>query len=86
MRAVLDRIEDAKAVILVEDEGKEYVIDEVQLPEVAKEGDILEIKVSAGVIVSIIVNNDATIKTKSDMQNKLQKMRSKKNGSKFKRN
>lgn len=85
-KGVIDRIEDQKfAVILVESEGSEYVIDKEKLPEEAKEGSWLSISVENEEITHMTIDQSKTNQTHLNAQTKLDRIRKKSKGSKFKR-
>ncbi|SDL88306.1 DUF3006 domain-containing protein [Sediminibacillus halophilus] len=86
MKGVLDRIEDEKfAVILAEEEGKEFVTDKRLLPEGAKVHDRLEFTVHEGDIENIRIDKQKTSNRQENAEMLRDRMRSRSKGSKFKR-
>lgn len=85
-KGVIDRIEDQKlAVILLENEGIEFVVEKERLPEEAKEGTWLFISVENEEITHMTIDESKTNQTLLDAQTKLDRIRDKSKGSKFKR-
>ena len=83
---VLDRIEDGKAVILVESIGKEFLIDESRLPEGSVEGMWFNLTIVADDIKEISIDHQITESREQQVNEKLNRLRKKKTGSKFRRN
>ncbi|QTM98991.1 DUF3006 family protein [Sediminibacillus dalangtanensis] len=86
MKGMLDRIEDEKfAVILVEEEGKEFVIDVRLLPKGVKVNDWLEFTVQEGDIANIRIDKRKTSNRQENSEALRDQVRSRSRGSKFKR-
>lgn len=83
--AVLDRIEEGKATILVESIGKEYVIEATSLPKDASEGMWLVVEIDAEQIIVLDVNLEKTAVQKQQIGEQMERIRKKSRGSKFQR-
>lgn len=88
MKGVLDRIVDGKhAVILVEELGKEYIIDVDSLPNDSKEGTWFKLKVVNDEIVEMRIDEETQEVMEKKIDDIMSKLRNKnKSGSKFRRN
>lgn len=88
MKGYLDRIEDNKhAVILVEELGKEYIIDVARLPNNSKEGTWFHLEIVNDEIVEITIDEAMKEEMEKKISNIMDKLRNKnKTGSKFRRN
>ncbi|RKD71390.1 Protein of unknown function (DUF3006) [Sinobaca qinghaiensis] len=86
VRGILDRIEDDKyAVILVEELGKEYVIDKDQLPPDLSIGDWSIVSLKNEKIIQLFKDKKKTSDAKNVTKQKLEKVKSKSTNSKFKK-
>lgn len=86
VKGVLDRIvDDEHAVILVEQLGKEFVISSSLLPEGSKEGTWFTLVLNEDTIVKMDIDQVQTDFIKGVIDDKLNKLRSKSKGSRFKR-
>lgn len=85
MHGVIDRIEDGTAVILIEEENKEWKIRTESLPIGANEGTILQLDKSNEVYTIIGIDRDATNLASNKAQSLQRKLQSKKKRSKFRR-
>lgn len=84
---VIDRIEDKyKAVILLEDENREWIVDLDQLPDGCIEGSWLLLDISGHVINHIQLDRKKSIRKQDRVKNKMNQLRAKSTGSRFKRN
>lgn len=88
MKGVLDRIVDGKhAVILVEEVGREYVLDVSRLPNNSKEGVWYDLTIEDDEIVEMRINEETQEEMEKKINNIMDKLRNKnKSGSRFKRN
>ncbi|MCZ0704435.1 invasion protein IalB [Natronobacillus azotifigens] len=85
-QAVFDRISDNnKAVLLVEGLNQEYVIDLLLLPSGAKPNDWFEIDIENNRIVEMRFDSQKTDETKHKINKQMNRIRTLKKGSKFKR-
>lgn len=81
---VIDRIVDGQtAVILVEEEGKQFDVAVEQLPPQAGEGSWLRLEIEADEIMSIAVDTEMTRQMQERIHRKTQRLRSKRKTSKF---
>ncbi|GAE29669.1 DUF3006 domain-containing protein [Halalkalibacter hemicellulosilyticus] len=86
IRAVIDRIVDGdKAVLLVEEQKKEFTVRQEQLPAAAKEGTWLLLTVENEQIVQISIDTKMTNRMEDKVGATLKRLRQKRNGSRFKR-
>lgn len=82
----LDRIVDGKhAVIIVEELGKEFVVDVERLPTGSKEGAWFNLTINDDTIESIVLDEQYTAKKEKDIENKVNKLRKRSSGSRFQR-
>ncbi|MBC1546222.1 DUF3006 domain-containing protein [Listeria sp. FSL L7-1435] len=70
-KAILDRIEDGKAVFLIEPNHKEWLIDEEKLNSAIKEGDVVTISETN----EIVKQPQETDEMKKRIAEKLEKLR-----------
>jgi hypothetical protein len=76
-KAVIDRIEDGRwAVLLIGQDEEEKVIPVEQLPQDAKEGTRLRLRLEKDVIQEIIVDAEETRALRSRVSSKMDKLRS----------
>ncbi|WP_053220097.1 DUF3006 domain-containing protein [Virgibacillus senegalensis] len=86
MKGILDRFEDDKfAVILSEEEEKEFILEKNQLPEGAQVHDWLDFTVKDNEIISIQIDKQKTKAKKEESETMRNRLRGKSKGSKFKR-
>ncbi|MED4019031.1 DUF3006 family protein [Sutcliffiella cohnii] len=84
MKGYLDRIEDDKyAVILVEEIGKEYVLHKDQLPHGSRIHSYFDVKIEDDRIISLTLDEKASISEQQKVDSMMAKLRSKNKGSKF---
>lgn len=88
MKGYLDRIEDNKrAVILVEELGKEYIINVARLPDGSKEGTWFDLTIEDDQIIKLVINEEMKKEMENKINNIMDELRNKnKSGSRFKRN
>ncbi|MBC1549097.1 DUF3006 domain-containing protein [Listeria sp. FSL L7-1434] len=70
-KAILDRIEDGKAVFLIEPNHKEWLIDQEKLDSAIKEGDVVTISETN----EIVKQPQETDEMKKRIAEKLEKLR-----------
>jgi hypothetical protein len=75
VKAVIDRFEGDKAVILVGDEEEQLVVDRTKLPESAKEGDWLVADVQDDVLLAATLNPQETANAQARISAKLEALR-----------
>ncbi|MDV2685183.1 DUF3006 domain-containing protein [Alkalihalophilus lindianensis] len=86
VNGVLDRIEDGKyGVILVEEHGKEYVVNKELLPDGVSEGDWLTLLVEEDEVQSVEVDREKTDSVKKKVEAQVKRLRKRSKGSRFKR-
>ena len=74
-KAVIDRFEGDKAVLLVGEEQDRLVVLKSFLPKGAKEGDWLQVDVKDDRVLSAAIDSDATAAAKNRIADKLAKLR-----------
>lgn len=84
MKGVLDRFEEDKAVILIEDHDEELVFDREILPENSHVGTWFDIEKKSGAY-NLTVNSDLTYEKKQQASDLRAKLKAKSKGSKFKK-
>ena len=85
VKGMLDRFEGNKAVLLVEELNKEWIIERDQLPTGSKKGNWFTLEISGDKISSISMDHQLTEKKSQKVDDLMQTIRSKSTGSKFKR-
>lgn len=85
MQAVIDRIEDGVAVILIEELKEEWTTDKANLPSGSEAGTWLTIQQTADGWEIIQIDEEATKAASASARNLQQKLQKKKKRSKFKR-
>ena len=86
MRGTLDRIEKGYlAVILLEEERQEIILPIRHLPEGSRVNSWFEIVMDGEDIISIALDEETAEAKESEAQDLMQKLRSKRRGSRFKR-
>lgn len=86
MKGVFDRIEDGGiAVILIEEEGWQFTVPVDELPAGSKVHAHFDVTVEDGVVTSIALEEEARISRENETESLLERLRSKKKGSRFKR-
>lgn len=86
MKGMLDRFEGDKAVLLVEEAKKEWIIEQEQLPAGSKKGSWFTIEVTGEKVDSISIDSQLTKEKNQKVDDLMQAIRSQSTGSKFKRN
>ena len=88
MKGVLDRIVEGKhAVVLVEELGKEYIIDVDRLPDGSKEGVWYDLKIVNNEIIEMKIDDETEAVMEKKISSIMDKLRNKnKSGSRFRRN
>jgi hypothetical protein len=74
-KASIDRFEGNKAVVIVSDENKQYMIDKSDLPKGAKEGDWLSVEISGEKITKMELDLQAKEESTMRIQSKLDNLR-----------
>ena len=74
-KAVVDRFEEDKAVILVGDEEEQLVVDRTQLPPGTKEGHWLRAEVRDDVLIEAEIDEEETARVKGRIAEKLALLR-----------
>ena len=74
-KAVIDRFEGDKAVLLVGEKQDRLVVLKSFLPKGAKEGDWLQVDVKDDRVLSAVIDSDATAAAKNRIADKLAKLR-----------
>lgn len=82
---MLDRIEEGKAVLLIQDVEKEWIIDKNHLPHGSNVGDWLTIHITEGRISDMTIDQALTQEKKKTAEDLLTSIRKQPKGSKFKR-
>ncbi|GAJ99748.1 DUF3006 domain-containing protein [Geomicrobium sp. JCM 19055] len=77
-RAVLDRIEDGIAVLLVGKNEQEYHVKENELPQGASDGVVLDVQITNDQIVDIAINHEETADQKARISAKMNQLKKKK--------
>ncbi|MUV38927.1 hypothetical protein JNUCC1_02799 [Lentibacillus sp. JNUCC-1] len=85
MKGVLDRFEENQAVILLEDQKEEIIVERDALPENSQINTWFNIEKTGGQY-KLSIDHDTTEKELETSQDLLAKLRAKKKGSKFKTN
>lgn len=86
VRGVLDRIEDGLAVVLIEEEQKQFTIPVSELPPNSKEGTWFTLKKDCDEYSIVEIDEQTTEQMTEKSMDLLAQLRAKKKGSKFKRN
>ncbi|MFL2099527.1 DUF3006 domain-containing protein [Desemzia sp. FAM 23991] len=86
MKGILDRFEEDKAVLLVEQLNKEWIVEVDRLPAGSKKGTWFTLDISGDEISSISVDQQLTEEKSQKINDLMQSIRSKSTDSKFKRN
>lgn len=74
-KAVLDRVVDGNAILLVGNEEEEMVVSAADLPEGIQEGDRLVITFDEQQIIALEYDEEATIEAKTRIQHKMALLR-----------
>lgn len=82
---VLDRIEDGIATILIEEENKEFTLPQDELPNGSKEGTWFSLKKQNDTFIIHEINEEKTASNWQQSKDLMDKLKSKKRTSKFKR-
>lgn len=83
---MLDRFEESKAVLLVEQLNKEWIVEVDRLPAGSKKGTWFTLEISGDEIKNISIDQQLTEEKSQTVNDLMQSLRSKSTGSKFKRN
>jgi hypothetical protein len=84
-RAVVDRIEGDLAVLLVGDDEREIHVAVAALPEGAEEGSWLRVRVDGDEVEVVELDPDATRAQRDRIDGKLERLRTERGGSRFRR-
>ncbi|WP_202081149.1 DUF3006 domain-containing protein [Caldalkalibacillus salinus] len=84
-RAVIDRMDAQRATLLVGDEETERTVLVENLPQGAKEGMWLTLEETEEDLLHIQIDEEETVRRKKLMKQKLDKLRQRSKGSKFRR-
>lgn len=82
---VIDRIENNVATILIEDIKEELIVPVDQLPDGSKEGTWLNIEKVEHKFIIVDINEEKTISMKQQSKQLMNKLKSRKRTSRFKR-
>jgi hypothetical protein len=82
-RAVIDRITDGWAVLLVGDREQERRVRESDLPDGAGEGSIVQVRVSGLKIEVVDVDDAATDEKRADMKDRLSRLKKSRSTGRF---
>lgn len=74
-KAVIDRFEGSKAVLLVGSEQDRYVVEKSKLPATAKPGDWLKVDIRDDHIFSVEADKDETAAAEKRIAGKLDQLR-----------
>lgn len=74
-RAVIDRFEDGKAVLLVGEDEKQLVVERVSLPAGAREGHWLKVTIEDGRLLEATIDLPATEEARARIAEKLERLR-----------
>jgi len=75
VKAVVDRFEGNKAVILVGDEEEQLVVDRAQLPPDTREGHWLRVEVRDDILTRAEIDEEETARVKARIATKLDRLR-----------
>lgn len=82
-RAVIDRITDGWAVLLVGDREQERRIRESDLPDGAEEGSIVQVRVSGLKVEVVGVDAGATDEKRAEMKDRLSRLKKSRSSGRF---
>lgn len=82
---MLDRIEEEKGVLLIQEVEKEWIIDKSKLPEGIKTGDWVTIEIINGQISNLVIDPALTKEKQQTADQLLESLRQRHKGSRFKR-
>ena len=82
-RAVIDRITDGWAVLLVGDREQERRVPEAELPEGAEEGSIVQVRVSGLKVEVVGVDDGATDEKRAEMKDRLSRLKESRSTGRF---
>ncbi|MFC7319681.1 DUF3006 domain-containing protein [Halobacillus campisalis] len=86
MKAVLDRIEENQyAVLLVEENTQEFILNKNELPEGSKPHDWFEVTIENDKITSLKVDPEFALAQEQKVKSKRDRLKKRSQGSKFKR-
>lgn len=75
LKAVIDRFEGAKAVILVGDEEEQLVVPRAKLPPGAQAGSWLSVEVRDDVLIEAEIDEQSTAAARARIKDKLARLR-----------
>lgn len=81
--AVVDRVTEGLAVLLVGDDEIEHHVPAADLPDGAGEGSWLTITVEAGAVTTMALDGDRTAAARDRIESKLDRIRRDQGGSRF---
>lgn len=85
MKGMLNRIEDGWAVILIEEEQKEFLLPLSQLPEGSQVNSWFEIELDGEKLCSISLDEESRAVKEKEVRDLRRKLRRRSGGSRFKR-
>ena len=85
-RAVIDRITDDWAVLLIGDQGQERRVKADELPDGAKEGSIVTVRVTGLRVEVFEVDDAATEEKRSEMKDRLGRLKRTRSTGRFNKN
>lgn len=85
MKGMLNRIEDGWAVILIEEEQKEFLLPLSQLPEGSQVNSWFEIELDGEKLCSISLDEESRAAKEKEARDLRRKLRRRSSGSQFKR-
>ncbi len=81
--AVIDRITDGWAVVLIGDREQERRVRESELPDGAGEGSIIQVRVSGLKVEVVDVDDEATDEKRAEMTNRLSRLKESRSTGRF---
>lgn len=82
-RAVIDRITDGWAVLLVGDQEQERRVRESELPDGAEEGSLVQVRVSGLTVDVVGVDATATDEKRAEMKDRLSRLKKSRSSGRF---
>jgi hypothetical protein len=74
-KAVIDRFEEDKAVLLLWDEDKQIVVNRKSLPKMVKEGTWLLVDIEGDQVLSATIDEEETARARQRIMEKLERLR-----------
>jgi len=74
-KAVIDRFEEGRAVLLVGEKEKKVIVPRKSLPRGAREGHWLKVEFERGELMSAAIDEEETAKTRQRIAEKLERLR-----------